>query len=228
MRKLITSINSVAIVGILLSGCAQPGVSTNSRHIEFINGKPHHIPINAKYSNIPVSSKIIKELKHFKKSNSKIGGNNGKKLSCKKGDILWLTEEGKRFLKLGKNKNNEVSLVISMYMGNAGCSSPLTKQQYKYVLQQQNINTNYSYSNNVAPNTYATGSSNTNSVRQYGGTNNYKSNGKTYNVKQHGSTDYYRSNGKTYNVRQYGGTNHYRVKEVGNKGPQWNNVGVQY
>ncbi len=130
MRKLI--IGAVAVVGILLfSGCAgsQPTFNPKNIGFRFIQGKPYLMP---KY----VASFYV--------------GNEARTVTslglCRRNGILWVRADVVNQIGFAANGSDESAVLRRnvntvkqmMRNGSAGCSYPLSNQEYQYVLHMQN------------------------------------------------------------------------------------------
>ncbi len=220
MRKLIMGLGVASV--LLFTGCAQHSSPSPGKTYSVVqNGKHYYIPLNTSWYQEKFSPSFLRAMQ--------TAG-----MNCNSTDLLWIRQGTPNIFKNVKSEKEGIKKLRAAYKKNQlGCVHPVRKN----TTQNNKTYSNNSYSqasysnNNYNSNsggTYNVSKNQANSVRQYGGTNNYRVNGKTHNVRQYGGTNNYRVDGKTYNVRQYGGTNIYNVKEARSKGPQWNNVGVQY
>jgi hypothetical protein len=122
--------NFITLTGVVLcfSGCAgsqtqqHPTFNKNNKRIIFVNGKSYLIPRMAMYNKT--------QLKNI--------GNNYKIIGCRDGDVNWSSSLAYNDIDVTVQKYKYDVIKKYYNKGEAGCSSPLSNQEYQYVLNQQN------------------------------------------------------------------------------------------
>ncbi len=119
-----TAIKVAAVAGmaLLFSGCAgsQPQFNPNNKSIKFVEGKAFAIPNGAIYKETTLR-KVTKGT------------------GCRIGDVPWVTTNTYKSLSAAKTREEKnIAYTNAKRNGHLGCSSPLSNQEYQYVLNQQN------------------------------------------------------------------------------------------
>ncbi len=206
------ALGSGILVLLVMSGCAQPQFNRNNKGIKFILEKPYLIPYGSSYQ---TETTVTKDDSDYLR---------GRGINCKQGSVVWVANDSKS--KLTGNRIRVMNNFARLYKtGKSGCAKPLSKQEYRYVLNQQNQRSSNARAN--AQMQQQSINNTTNQLNEMARTQAIN-NVAMSNMNMQGSTNYNQNfsagnSNSTYRVQSYG-NGYYKVKQAGSNRLTWNPV----